>query len=185
METDSSGVIPLNLEPTRDGAILAQRGVPISSFKDAAIPGVSVFSVSNPESPSSLMDHLRSRFDVSNLRFEYLKDIPNTSPTDAIPSGRHTLPFHFEAETRETGLMDLLLIVADQCRLRIAIESNGLLQGDPRCLFKRIPSLFLKVDSWYLLNPSDPIRANLLDDGCVSHFPTSFFHSCELQGTHF
>ena len=83
------------------------------------------------------------------------------------------LPFHFEAETRETGLMDLLLIVADLCRLRIAIESNGLLQGDPRCLFKRIPSLFLKVDSWYLLNPSDPIGAKQLDDGGVCHFSTS------------
>ena len=87
METGSSGVVQLNLEPTRDGAILAQRGVPISSFKDAA-----------------------------------------------IPSGRHALPFHLEAETRETGLMDLLLMVADQRRLRIAIEGNGLLRGDPQSI---------------------------------------------------
>lgn len=87
METDSSGVVQLNPEPTRDGAILAQSGVPISSFKDAA-----------------------------------------------ISSGRHMLPFHFEAETRETGLMDLLLIVADLCRLRIAIEGNGLLRGDPQSI---------------------------------------------------
>ena len=98
METGSSGVVQLNLEPMRDGAILAQSGVPISSFKDAA-----------------------------------------------IPSGRHTLPFHFEAETRETGLMDLLLIMTDLCQLRIAIEGNGLLQGDPQSI--------------------RPIGANLLDDG--------------------